>query len=480
VKEDEGFDLYREGRDKGYFCQREKGGDYIGHVWPGRSAFPDFSEPEVRDWWGDAHKALTDQGIDGIWNDMNEPSIWYHGVKFKDMVLPVNPIRNPKMVHKDEGRDTPHISFRNLYGMMECKATQEGLLRHRPGVRPFVLTRSGYAGIQRHAAVWTGDNFSRYSHLALTIPMLLNLGLSGIGFAGPDIGGFMLNCSAELYARWIELGSFYPFCRSHTMVRSRRQEPWSFGDRVTRIARQYIKLRYQLHPTMYSLFREMHDTGAPILRPLFHEFQDDRAADEIEDQLMFGPSLLLAPVLEKGVRRRDVYLPEARWTDYWTGEVVDGPVVVSRAAPLEVMPIYVKDGAVLFKWPALSWLDQRPVDRLFIELYPPRRGESSSALYEDDGISDEYERGVFSRRRVVQERDGDKITARIMPHEGPFKPPDRELVIKLRLDGPPGKVTLDGKILSVGDSGARYSPAGRVLRVGLADDWGGHELTVES
>jgi alpha-glucosidase len=475
------YPLYGEGREKGFFCKDEKGGEFNAKVWPGKVAFPDFSKPEVCEWWGDLHKMLLDAGIEGIWNDMNEPSCWTLDIRGFNAVLALRPVRKPKMVHDDQGRNTPHLSFRNLYGLKEVEGTYEGLLRHRPGIRPFILTRSGYAGIQKWAAVWTGDNSSTFPHLALTIPMLLNLGLSGVPFVGPDIGGFMWNCTPELYARWIQLGAFYPFCRTHCAIKMRRQEPWTFGERVERIARDYLKLRYRLFPTLYSLFRESHETGAPILRPLFYEFQEERACSEIEDQLMFGPGLLLAPVLKKRQTRREVYLPAATWTDYWTGERIKGPKVVSRDAPLELMPLYVKDGTALFMWPAMSWLDERPAERLFLDLYPPGKGACEAALYEDDGISLDYEKGVFSKRRVVQERASSGLAVRIAAREGRFEPPARDLVLKVFLEARPGSVELDGKKLSIGGRlDCEYIISERVLRLAMPDDGGAHELVIES
>jgi alpha-glucosidase len=483
----EDFPLYREGREQGLFCRDEKGGEYNSRVWPGKVAFPDFTNPAARAWWGRAHRPLVEAGVAGIWNDMNEPSSWKLDLRVKEAVLPLWPVRRPPIVHHDEGRQTPHLRLRNVYALLENQGTRAGLEELRPGVRPFILTRSGYAGIQRYAAVWTGDNSSSFAHLALTLPMLLNLGLSGVALVGPDIGGFMWSCSPELYARWIQLGAFYPFCRTHTALRSRRQEPWSFGKEVERIARQYLKLRYRLHPTLYSLIRQCHDTGAPVLRPLFYEFPDDKAAPTIDDQCLFGPSLLLAPVLTKGARSRDLYLPDALWTDFFTGERLAGPRRLTREAPLETLPMYVRDGAILFMWPALSWLDQRPVDRVFVDIYPPAKGASGETLYEDDGASEDYRNGVFCRRRFEAERTAAGLRVRVLAREGGFTPPPRVFILRLRLEGRPEEATLDGKKLAVveavgpesappSEAAAIYSAADGVLRVTFRDDGGGHGL----
>lgn len=473
------YGVYKEGRENGYFCKTSAGREFNCHVWPGKVAMPDFSKPETRTWWGGLHKTLLDAGIEGIWNDMNEPSCWNGSARLADLVIPFTPNKDPDIVHDDGGRNTPHRAMRNVFALQECQGTREGLETLRPGSRPFIISRSGYAGLQKYAATWTGDNSSTWKHLALTVPMLLNLGLSGIGFCGPDIGGFMLNCSPELYARWIELGSFYPYCRTHTMIRTKRQEPWSFGEKVESIAREYIKLRYRLHPTMYSLMHECAATGAPVLRPLAYEFQEDRPSDEIDDQLMFGEHLLLAPVVEKGRSSRDVYLPPGTWTDFWTGERLRGPATIRREAPLDLLPIYVRGGGVLFMWPPLDWLEQRDPRRITVLAYPGGRS-TSTALIEDDGISEDYRDGKLCRRAFNLSDDGGAAILGIEAAEGDYVPPDREFVIKVKVGARPGQVVLDGREVAVGEDGGpcSYSITESVVRVALADDGGAHELAV--
>ncbi len=488
VSAEHDFDLYVEGRDKDYFCNGEDGKEYNAQVWPRKVAFPDFSRPEVIDWWAEKQKRLADAGIEGAWNDMNEPSCWKRSIRFKDCVLPLRHIRKPRMVHDDEGRKTPHLCFRNVYGMMMARASRQGLAKSRPGRRPFLLTRAGYAGVQRYSYVWNGDNASSFFGLARSIPMLANLGLSGVGMAGPDIGGFKGDCTGELFARWIELGAFYPFCRSHTAIRTRRQEPWSFGPEIKEIARNYIKLRYRLHPTLYTLIRRCCLTGAPVLRPLFYEFQDDPAAAGIEDQVMSGPWIMLAPVLQKGARSRNLYLPECGWTDFWTGEKIRGPATIGREAPLDLLPAYVREGAVLFSWPALDHLDQHYPEQLFVDLYPPSAGYSREVLYEDDGETEEYLKGAFSERGFSQERAGQELRIRMEEKRGEFEPPARRLIMRVRLHGRPQGVQLDGRALEPGpreqDTGLQegvecgYDLSVRTLRVSLADDGGGHLIKI--
>ncbi|HOX28804.1 MAG TPA: glycoside hydrolase family 31 protein, partial [bacterium] len=254
-------------------------------------------------------------------------------------------ISTDDLMHTEEdGKEVPHLKLRNIYGHAEAMATMDGLKKARPDERHFILTRSGYAGIQRFSAIWSGDNFSSWEHLRMSVPQLCNLGLSGAPFVGADIGGFGGNCTPELYARWIQLGVFYPFCRTHTMLLSHPQEPWSFGSRVTRIAREYISLRYRLLPYIYNTFHEAARDGAPVMRPLVYEFPNDDPCQTVEDEFLFGPSLLVAPVMQKGAVERDVYLPPGEWIDFRTGKRYPGSCSITVKAPLEELPLFTRGG----------------------------------------------------------------------------------------------------------------------------------------
>lgn len=476
VKVDPDFKVYREGHEKKFFCEKESAGEFQAKVWPGWSAFPDFVRPEVRDWWAEQHRVLVEAGISGVWNDMNDPSCWDLDLRAGSAMLVLHPLRHPRMLHRENGRPVRHLERRNAYGHLMCQATLQGLQKFRPSERPFVLTRSAYAGTQRWAALWTGDNSSTFAHLALSLPMILNLGLSGMAFVGADIGGFMWNCTPELYARWIQLGAFYPFCRTHCAILMRAQEPWSFGPRVEAIARDYLKLRYRLMPTLYSLFRESHETGRPIWRPLFFEFPADPVAAEVEDEVMVGSHLLLAPIVKKGQSSRNVYLPPGEWTDFWSGERVNGPISIRREAPLERMPIYVRAGAVLFSQPEMAYLDQRPADRITLDCYPPT-GEFRAVLYEDDGISLEYEQGVWSKTAVRQHQDGRDLHLEILSRLGPFAPPARAFEVRVHHPGQVKAVNLDGKVLSAPDYA--WDEKAQVLRLEFPDDGQARQIWIE-
>ncbi|MBJ6360390.1 TIM-barrel domain-containing protein [Paenibacillus sp. GCM10012307] len=389
VKKDPKYKVYQEGIAAGHFCSKLEGDVFNGKVWPGVSAFPDFTEDRTAEWWGDLHKFYIEHGIHGIWNDMNEPSVFE--TESKTMELDV--------VHGNNGNPKTHEEWHNLYGMLMSKATFEGLKRNLNGERPFVVTRAGYAGIQRYAAVWTGDNRSYWEHMAMSIPMVLNLGLSGVAFAGPDIGGFSHHASGELLARWTQMGALFPFCRNHAVLDSRRQEPWAFGPEVEAICREYIGLRYRLLPYIYTLFHQAAQSGLPIIRPLILEYPQDREVYNLCDQFLLGRDLLVAPVYRPGTSARAVYLPEGVWYNYWTGERYEGGRSILADAPLSVMPIYAREGAIIPEQALRQYTGESSSEPLQIHVYgdwAPGKFE----FYEDDGSTFGYEQGAYRLTRL--------------------------------------------------------------------------------
>lgn len=389
VKLDPDYCVYQEGTDSDLFCLKPDGSPFVGPVWPGPSVFPDFSDAKAREWWGDLHRFFTDMGIEGIWNDMNEPSVFNE-----------NKTIDPDTLHRYDGNPATHAEIHNLYGMLMSKATAEGMTRNLDGRRPFVLSRAGYAGIQRYAAVWTGDNRSFWEHMALAMPMVLNLGLSGVSFSGPDIGGFGHHTTGELLARWTQMGALFPFCRNHSMLETVRQEPWSFGPEVEDICREYIRLRYSLMPLLYSLFRESAETGMPIIRPLLLEYPEDSNVANLCDQFLLGDQLLVAPVYRPDTFHRVVYLPEGNWFDYKTGEKREGGRHFMAHAPLDTLPLYVKEGAIIARTaPALSAEFERPSE-LFLDIYTPENGEGAFDLYDDDGATFAYKDKKYNLYRL--------------------------------------------------------------------------------
>ena len=409
VKKQEGYEVYDEGVEKGYFAKTPEGEVYINAVWPGDAAFPDFGSPAVRKWWGEKQKFLLDTGVRGIWNDMNEPAS-FHGP------LPET------VVFSDEDRKTIHGEMHNVYGHLMAKATYEGL-KALDGRRPFVITRACYAGSQKYTTAWTGDNHSIWTHLQMLIPQLCNLGLSGMPFVGTDVGGFGSDTTPELLARWVEVGCFSPLFRNHSALGTRPQEPWQFGEEVLDIYRKYVKLRYRLIPYFYDLFYEEERTGAPLMRPLVFHYEKDENARVCNDEFMLGDRILAAPVVNQGAVRRMVYLPEGKWYDYWTREEYTGPVSFVAEAPLDTCPIYVKAGSALPTMEPRSYMEEKPLDTLILDVYP---GKGSWDHYLDNGEDFAYREGKYHHYRFTVEEDG-SVTGKIL-HAGYEKPYERILV----------------------------------------------------
>jgi alpha-glucosidase len=311
---------------------------------------------------------------------------------------------------------------------MMARASAEGLERLRPNQRSFVLTRSGFAGVQRWSSVWMGDNQSWWEHLELSLPMLCNMGLSGVAFVGCDIGGFAGNATAELFARWMQVGMLYPLMRAHSALKTQQHEPWVFGDRTERICREYIELRYRLLPYLYSLFWRAAQSGAPILRPLLYDYPNDPQTYQLHDQVLLGSSLMAAPVYRPGVEYRAVYLPEGTWYDWWTGEQLPGGQTILAPAPLETMPLYVKAGAIIPMQPVMQYVDEQPADTLTLWIYP---GTGEFTLYEDDGQSFDYRNGAWATTTCRVWMEGNSACVTIAARQGNWHPPDRTIIVEV-------------------------------------------------
>ncbi len=438
VKRDPEYDVYLEGIKNDHFCRYIRGELYRGEVWPGESVFPDFTSSSAKEWWKNLHEDYFELGIRGIWNDMNEPA------DFNDrMTLPDD------VYHENDGDPGTHRRFHNLYAFHEAEATQKAVREFREE-RPFVLSRAGFAGIQRHSALWTGDNRSFWQHLEMSMPMLANLSMSGVGFSGCDVGGFSDDCSGELLTRWTQLGSVMPFFRNHTCVGSRSQEPWAFGEPYTSINRRYIRLRYELLPQIYSLFYQMSSTGVPVWRPLCWHYPEDEALYNISDQIMVGDNLLAAPVCRPDRRERSVYLPEGGWYDFWTGDYYRGGQSWIMEAPLDTMPLFVRENSLLFLDPDPGM--QAPeggFERLKINYYPARvERKDMTHLYLDDGISFAHENGEYNlyEFEIIGEEDGARLNFKPVQNNFP-KAPEKVEVAICGLSELPGELKLNGQKL---------------------------------
>lgn len=430
-----GYAPYDSGVAGNYLVKRPDGSVFQGPVWPSQaekdprpSVFPDFSNPAARDWWGDLYKSLLDIGVAGIWNDMNEPSV------FDDPrgTMPLD------VVHNNEGQPTTHREIHNVYGQLMSRSTFQGLSRLRPDERAFVLTRSSFAGGQRYAAVWAGDNTADWSSLRQSISTVLGMGLSGFPFVGSDISGFVRPATGELYARWLQAGVFYPFMRSHTELGTPDKEPWAFGPEFEAINRKTIDLRYELLPYIYNVMQQASESGLPALRPLFLEYPADDRTAKVDDEFLFGSDLLAAPVIWDGFRERYVYLPAGDWFDYATGERHSGNSTIKVSAPLDAIPLFVRGGGFIFRQPVVQYTGQMSGNPLRVLIAPAP--DSQASLYEDDGLSLNYQKGQFMKRQFHQLREGNTVTIDVSAPEGSFRPAKRDLVLELWSEQEPKSV----------------------------------------
>jgi len=441
VKKDPNYAVYREGLQNGYFCTLPNGKPFYGPVWPGICAFPDFTDPKVRTWWGKLYKPLMDAGVAGFWNDMNEPAVFTHR---GDHTF-------PEVVHHNlEGRGGDHREAHNLYGMQMVRASRDGLLRLRPEKRPVIITRAGWAGVQRYATSWTGDNLSSWDSLRLTIPMMMGLGLSGIAFSGSDVGGFSGEADGELFTRWIQLGTFQPFFRAHTVINTSDQEPWSYGEPYLSIVRRFIQLRYELLPYLYTATWQMTAYGWPMVRPLWWEDQENDALWDVDDAFRCGDALLVAPIVKPGAKTRSVTLPKGAWYDFWTNQVHRGGETLEAFAPLEIMPLFIREGTVLPMGEYGPSVEQRVQKFLRLAVYPlTEEGEAYSMLYEDAGEGFAYQHGECRQNRFVMRRGNKQLTLN-WEREGAYTPPYEHIELTLQgLKRMPRKVVVDGETYPV-------------------------------
>lgn len=388
IKIDRDYWVYNEAMEHGYFCRRADGPHFKGKVWPGDCKFPDFTNPEVREWWAGLYKEMiADIGVHGVWNDMNEPAI---------MDVP-GKTANLDVRHDYDGNPCSHRKAHNIYGMQMVRATYEGLKKFSYPKRPFVLTRAAYAGTQRYCATWTGDNIATWEHLWIANVQIQRMCMSGYSFVGTDIGGFAEQPNGELFARWVQLGVFHPFCRVHSSGDHGDQEPWSFGEEVTDIVRNYINLRYQLMPYLYTTFYHYIHRGMPIIRSLVLYDQADSQTHFRTDEFMFGPHLLVCPIQEPNAQGRRMYIPRGKWYNYWTDEVHSGGVEKYIDAPIELIPLFVKEGAMIPKYPIMQYTGEKKVEQLEIDVYF-KEGIEESTVYEDHMDGYDYKKGRYSLR----------------------------------------------------------------------------------
>jgi alpha-glucosidase len=384
IKVEEGYQQYDEGVQKGYFATYPNGENYIGEVWPGRCHFPDFFREDVREWWGAAFTALTEPGVEGFWNDMNEPAVWNQNmpwiVKFGDKFMP---------------------EVRNVYGMMMAKATYDGTRKILGNKRPFVLTRAAYSGTQRYSAVWTGDNTATDEHLLLGARLVNSLGVSGMANVGVDIGGFSGNPTPEMMVRWNSLGTYTPMYRNHAIKDSKFREPWQYGDDNMALIKKSIEDRYRLLPYIYSSFYQTTQTGLPLNRTLAIDYTHDELVytEEYQNQFLFGDSILVAPVISTELTAK-VYLPQGIWYRFGSNEKYNGGQEYIVDAPLDDLPVFAKAGAIIPLQHVIQSTQDAGDGILELHVWPNNEG-SSFVYYEDDGNTYDNEKGSYHKRLIT-------------------------------------------------------------------------------
>ncbi|WP_066222994.1 glycoside hydrolase family 31 protein [Formosa haliotis] len=428
IKIDTNYHVFNEGIENDYFCKRADGPYMKGKVWPGECYFPDFTNKEVREWWSDLFKELVeDIGVKGVWNDMNEPAV---------MEVP-NKTFPDDVRHDYDGNRCSHRKAHNIYGMQMARATYQGLKKFAYPKRPFVITRAAYSGTQRYTSTWTGDNVATWEHLWIANVQAQRMALSGFSFVGSDIGGFAEQPNGELFARWIQLGVFHPFCRTHSSGDHGEQEPWMFGDEVTDIVRSFINLRYELLPYLYTAFWQYLDEGTPILKSLFLFDQDDIQTHYRTDEFIYGNNILVCPILEPNSRGRRMYVPRGDWYNYWTEELIEGGREIWIDADLHTMPIFIKAGTLIPKYPVQQYVGEKKFDEITLEVRY-KLGQEQSLLFDDAHDGYDYTKGRYSLSKfkltgkanelIIQQHTSGKF---VTPYTG----------FKLKLIGLPFEIT---------------------------------------
>jgi alpha-glucosidase len=456
----EGHAPYDTGLAGDHFLKNPDGSTYVAPVWPGPSVFPDFTRADSRKWWGDLYKGFVDDGIAGFWNDMNEPAIFETPTK----TMPIGTLHR---IDSDDfvARTTTHAEAHNVYGMENSRATYDGLLRLRPNVRPFVMTRATYAGGQRYAVTWTGDNNATWDHLKLMVHQLLNLGLSGFTWAGADIGGFTGGPSPELLTRWYQVGAFTPVFRNHAAKNTPRAEPWVDGAEHLAIRRRYIEERYRLLPYFYAVAEQNARTGDPVMRPVFYDYPE-LATAPCDQSMAFtvGRDLLVVPSAKpESTHVYDACMPSAGWFDYWTGLEVEGETkpdapfeVVKETPRLDRLPVYVRPGTILPRQPVTQSTSVAPNGPLELHVYPGQdcRGE----LFWDDGVS---VKAANLRQTVRCTLGKDGLMLHFDRREGSFRPWWKQIAVTVHGWSGPAKVR--------GVDGVESDSASKTVRFTIPD-----------
>ena len=439
VKIQRNYDVYDDGLKKDVFCKDKNGENFVGAVWPGWVNFPDFLNPSVREWWGSLYKKFTDMGVTSFWNDMNEPSIFYTQKSLDKVIEKIGNVKqlsgiqtlieisklqdefHGENIYKDfyhnvDEKRVNHSRVHNLYGFFMAKASADGL-KKLSGKRYFLLSRSSYSGAHTFTGVWTGDNKSWWEHLELNIYMLMSLNMLGFFYSGADIGGFGDDASSELLIRWNQLGIFSPLFRNHSAIDTRYQEPWAFDEKTEKIIKKTIELRYILLSHIYSEFMKAVENKTPLIKPLFFDFNNDADAYEIEDQFMFGDSLMIAPIYKPNSRKRFVYLPETEWmlckisSDLTIDSSIFSPGFHFVEAPLENIPIFLKRDSLLVLNEPMNYVGERKIEHIKVVGFVDK--EAEFLYYDDNGVDFSFENGNFLKMLIRVKKIDDSYRAEL-------------------------------------------------------------------
>ncbi|XP_015575072.1 alpha-glucosidase 2 isoform X1 [Ricinus communis] len=419
IKCEEGYHVYDSGSKDDVWIQRADGRPFIGEVWPGPCAFPDFTQSRVRSWWASLVKDFISNGVDGIWNDMNEPAV------FKS-VTKTMPESNTHRGGIELGGCQDHSYYHNVYGMLMARSTFEGMKLANENKRPFVLTRAGFIGSQKYAATWTGDNLSNWEHLHMSISMVLQLGLSGQPLSGPDIGGFAGNATPKLFGRWMGVGAMFPFCRGHSEMGTSDHEPWSFGEECEEVCRLALKRRYRLIPHIYTLFYAAHTTGTPVATPTFFADPKDMSLRMLENSFLLGPLLVLASTIpDQGTDRLQHALPKGIWLRFdFEDSHPDLPT------------LYLQGGSIIPLGPPHQHVGEASFsDDLTLLVALDEYGRAEGVLFEDEGDGYEFTKGNYLLTHYVAELQSSVVIVRVSGTEGSWKRPKRRLLVQLLLGG---------------------------------------------
>ena len=449
-KPNAGYAPYDSGVAGDHFVKNPDGTTYVGPVWPGPSVFPDFTQQQTRQWFGTLYKDFVKDGVTGFWDDMNEPAVF----RYPSKTMPLN------VLHRiDEPgfarRTAPHSEIHNIFGMQNSRATFDGLLALRPDERPYVMTRASFAGGQRYAVTWTGDNSSTWNHLRMTVPQLMNLGISGFSYAGADVGGFAGSPPPDLLTKWLQVAAFQPIYRDHSAKGTRMHEPWVDGPEHEAMRKRYIEERYRLMPYIYTVAEETSRDGMPMMRPLFMEYPhavaDGSPMDPAGQEFLLGPDLLVAPnPSPEEIAPYQLHLPPGSWYDYWTGTRTD---VASKAQAqdaevrdallkgqqimlkpeLATVPVFARGGAIIPVQELVQSTNETPKGPLVLRVYLPAAGEKcEGSIYGDDGHSLNYRKGDFFRNKITCTVTADgSVTVNIDAREGGFQPQWKRLRVEV-------------------------------------------------